>query len=406
MLTGATVGVKGYVLEMADRVVKRAGVHVGVVISGYRPGARTVNGSLSLHATRNAVDIGARGATLIRLGQAALAEAGGNANLRSFAGTVNGWEIIFNSNEPGYGDHFDHLHLGWEGAGVPKGASGGYSPQAQYGFTELMGLWLEAGGAREHAAMAAQVASYESGGRPAAHAHTTREDSRGLWQINIKSNAHPEYAHANLYDPMVNAQAAIAISRNGTQWSQWSTAAAARARLATRSAAEKTPPNVSRPGGEKKSGGGLFPGVGSFLTGLPGGNILFGSGPGGVQGNIADTAWTSAQTFMHLVTFVIDPKNWLRLVEFLFGFALIMLGLGVLVVEFSKRDTATGKAAGGIVNIAKRFTPTGRLASTFKSSRRYSGGRPPRRERISQEPTPVYRKPSSQNAGDGGGIPF
>jgi hypothetical protein len=395
MLTGATVGVKGYVLEMADRVVKRAGVHVGVVISGYRPGARTVNGSLSLHATRNAVDIGARGATLIRLGQAALAEAGGNANLRSFAGTVNGWEIIFNSDEPGYGNHFDHLHLGWEGAGVPKGASGGYSPQAQYDFSELMGLWLQAGGAREHAAMAAQVASYESGGRPSAHAHTTREDSRGLWQINVKSNAHPEYANANLYDPMVNAHAAVAISRNGTQWSQWSTAPAARARLATRSNAEKTPPNVTRPGGASKGGG--F-GLGSITGGI--------GDAAGAGGGVFSGAWNQATSLLHLVQFVIDPKNWLRLVEFLFGFALIMLGLGVLVVEFSKRDTAAGKAAGGIVSLAKRYSPTGRLASTFKSSRRYTGGRPPRRERISQDPTPVYRQPSSQNAGDGGGIPF
>lgn len=395
MLTGATVGVRGYVLEMGERVVRRAGIGVGVVISGYRPGSKVASGAPSLHASRNAIDIGARGKTLIKLGQAALVEAGWTGALpTTYASTFNGWEIIFNT--PAYGGHLDHLHLGWEGQGVPKGASGGYSPQAQYGFAELMGLWIQAGGAREHAAMAAQVASYESGGRPAAHAKTAREDSRGLWQINVKSNAHPEYAGANLYDPMVNARAAVAISRNGTQWSQWSTATAARARLATRPASEKVPPNVTRPGGADNKGGGF--GVGS-VTGA------FGDAAGAV-GGVFSGAWNQATSLLHLVQFVIDPKNWLRLVEFLFGFALVMLGLGVLVVEFSKRDTAVGKAAGGVVGIAKKFTPTGRLASTFKAQRRYTGGRPPRRERISNEPTPVYRKPSSQNAGDADGIPF
>lgn len=401
MLTGATVGVKGYVLEMADRVVTRAGVRVGIVISGYRPGSRTVNGSLSLHATRNAVDIGATGEKLIRLGQAALAEAGGNASLRSFAGTVNGWEIIFNSNTPGYGDHTDHLHLGWEGQGVPRGASGGYSPQAQYGFAELMGLWVEAGGAREHAAMAAQVASYESGGRPAAHAHTTREDSRGLWQINIKSNAHPEYASANLYDPMVNAKAAIAISRNGTQWSQWSTAAQARARLATRTAAEKTAPSVSRPGGVPSTDRNSFGGTAAHSVW----NAATGTWDA-VTGAAGDV-FSGATAVYHLVLFILDPKNWLRLVEFILGFALVLLGLGVLVVEFAKRDTVAGKAAGGIVGIGKKFTPTGRLASFYGkrgTSRGPSGYRAPRR--VANESLPPRKSAQGAGAGGAGGDEF
>lgn len=68
--------------------------------------------------------------------------------------------------------------------------------------------------------VAVAVALAESGGNPNAHALTSREDSRGLWQINIR--AHPEYASAQLYDPKVNAQAAHTIwVKSG--WGPWST---------------------------------------------------------------------------------------------------------------------------------------------------------------------------------------
>lgn len=46
----------------------------------------------------------------------------------------------------------------------------------------------------------------ESGGNPAAHASTSREDSRGLFQINIK--AHPQWKDVDLFDPVTNAEIA------------------------------------------------------------------------------------------------------------------------------------------------------------------------------------------------------
>jgi len=36
-----------------------------------------------------------------------------------------------------------------------------------------------------------------------------KEDSRGLWQINV--NAHPQYKSVELYDPQINANAAYAV---------------------------------------------------------------------------------------------------------------------------------------------------------------------------------------------------
>jgi len=56
------------------------------------------------------------------------------------------------------------------------------------------------------------------------HAHNTQgEDSRGLWQINVK--AHPRYALWNLFDPQVNALAAYEIWLNAGSWRPWLNAA-------------------------------------------------------------------------------------------------------------------------------------------------------------------------------------
>lgn len=53
----------------------------------------------------------------------------------------------------------------------------------------------------------APIMDSESGGNPGSHADTTSEDSRGLFQINIK--AHPQWANTNLYDPETNAKLAF-----------------------------------------------------------------------------------------------------------------------------------------------------------------------------------------------------
>jgi len=66
---------------------------------------------------------------------------------------------------------------------------------------------------------AAAIAQAESSGNPGAVGDAG--NSFGLWQINLP--AHPEYASANLSDPMVNAQAAFAIYSAAGGFSPWST---------------------------------------------------------------------------------------------------------------------------------------------------------------------------------------
>lgn len=66
---------------------------------------------------------------------------------------------------------------------------------------------------------AVDVAQLESGWNTAAR-NTDGEDSRGLWQINVAPNAHPQLAEWNLFDPQVNAYFAGRIwSTSG--WRAW-----------------------------------------------------------------------------------------------------------------------------------------------------------------------------------------
>lgn len=51
------------------------------------------------------------------------------------------------------------------------------------------------------------ILNKESGGDPSSHADTSSEDSRGLFQINIKAN--PQWAGTDLYDPTTNAKIAF-----------------------------------------------------------------------------------------------------------------------------------------------------------------------------------------------------
>lgn len=100
---------------------------------------------------------------------------------------------------------------------------------------ELQALWIEEGGSRAAAPVAAAIALAESGGcryalagpkdiRPVkacVYRFTTIENSIGLWQIN--HNAHPQFDEFALFDPHANARAAIAVSGNGNNFRPWTT---------------------------------------------------------------------------------------------------------------------------------------------------------------------------------------
>lgn len=83
---------------------------------------------------------------------------------------------------------------------------------------QLETLWVQAGGSPSKANIAAAIALAESSGNP----NSTDYDSngtvdRGLWQINSI------HGTQSTYGTLANAQAAVAISNDGSDWTPWVT---------------------------------------------------------------------------------------------------------------------------------------------------------------------------------------
>lgn len=82
-----------------------------------------------------------------------------------------------------------------------------------YSYSGLERLWRAAGGSSATAAHAACIAEHESGGKQWAISPTA---DYGLWQIHNGGST--------MLDAFANAQRAVEMSSNGTNWSPWTTA--------------------------------------------------------------------------------------------------------------------------------------------------------------------------------------
>jgi Lysozyme like domain len=93
-----------------------------------------------------------------------------------------------------------------------------------YSYSQLEGLWINAGGPRAVAALAAAIAEAESGGNSQAVNRTDNngtQTSWGLWQISNGTHGQPV---PDILDPAVNAQQAVAKYNNaGHQFTPWGT---------------------------------------------------------------------------------------------------------------------------------------------------------------------------------------
>ncbi len=82
-----------------------------------------------------------------------------------------------------------------------------------YSYAGLERLWIAAGGSSATAYRAACIAEHESSGRPWVVSPT---NDYGLWQIHNGGQV--------MLVPYDNAQRAVAMSGNGSNWGQWTTA--------------------------------------------------------------------------------------------------------------------------------------------------------------------------------------
>jgi Lysozyme like domain/Peptidase family M23 len=207
------------------------------------------------------------------------------------------------------------------------------------GFPELQQLWVRAGGPKAIAPIMAAIALAESGGNPGAHALTRQEDSRGLWQVNVR--AHPRFSHANLYDPAVNAQAAVAVYRSQGlgAWSTYSSGAYASYLEGT---AGPSFDGRTRPGGPDDGEAQLADWY-NYLDppGFPGSgyNKWFNDAGNALDRDIKHAlGLDKVEDFLKLLVWLADPRTWLRAIEFLTGMGLIVLGLVAILLNFLSKE--------------------------------------------------------------------
>jgi Lysozyme like domain len=91
-------------------------------------------------------------------------------------------------------------------------------------------LAIGAGCSPDNAATAAAIAQAESSGNASAYNGVGKDNSYGLWQINMIGNLGPARraqfglsSNAQLLDPATNARAMYAVSNGCTSFSPWST---------------------------------------------------------------------------------------------------------------------------------------------------------------------------------------
>lgn len=226
---------------------------------------------------------------------------------------------------------------------------------------QLQQLWIGAGGPADEAEVAAAIALAESGGNSDARNNNPPvEDSRGLWQINVL--AHPWAAAQNMYNPSTNAAAAVRVYQGrSSTFNAWSTYTSG-AYLAYMGSGSRDRPGGGEAGDD--DGGGI--GLGDIATGalllnpFGGGALLSPILGGGLLGKLpvigglftfAKKLTLAVEEFLGAIVWLFDPFNWLRMVEFLFGFILFMAGIAALGKALTRPSSAAGQVSRELGNV-------------------------------------------------------
>ena len=174
-----------------------------------------------------------------------------------------------------------------------------------YTYSQLEAIWINNGGNKAYAPIAAAIAMAESGGSADATNHNTNGSTdRGLWQINSTWGA------LSTYDVNANAKAAIQISNNGANWKPWTT-------YNTGAYFQFLQGNVPA----SNTGTTAQP---ASTTGIPGLGFL--AWPGEIT-----KFFSEAQTFVDKLMWLAMPSSWLRIGAFLVGVALLLIAIRALI---------------------------------------------------------------------------
>jgi Lysozyme like domain len=93
-----------------------------------------------------------------------------------------------------------------------------------YSNAQLQQLWVQAGGSQATAAVAACIAEHESSGNPGSTSSNPDGGTNvGLWQLDTRGVG-SGYSEIELSNAMNNARITVLATKNGVDWSDWSTA--------------------------------------------------------------------------------------------------------------------------------------------------------------------------------------
>jgi Lysozyme like domain len=208
-----------------------------------------------------------------------------------------------------------------------------------FSMTQLVALWIKAGGPLSTAPAAVARAWSESTGRAAVtSANPDGGTNVGLWQLDTRGVG-AGHSVAELQQPLTNAQITVRATHGGRDWAEWAdnwTADIGQATAAARSFGDQA---SGHPGG---AGGlaedilhGIEGGIGSAL-GIPSAGVSALSGIGsGLAGAISLPGqvtgfFSAAERFVHAAMWILDPVNWVRILAGAAAAVLLILGLGAL----------------------------------------------------------------------------
>jgi hypothetical protein len=166
-------------------------------------------------------------------------------------------------------------------------------------YSQLEQLWIQAGGSPTLAPYAAATAIVESGGDPGAY---NASGATGLWQIEYPGSDVLGYSSAQLDNPLDNAKAAVALSKNTmagllSNWTAYEPAGAAAAIVKQNGG---TVPSSTSSTASSTAGTGTVQGVQGNVPGVsaPGATPSGGIIPGGTTTTAATPSSTGLPSIL------------------------------------------------------------------------------------------------------------
>lgn len=176
-------------------------------------------------------------------------------------------------------------------------------------------------------AMAVAIAEAESGGNPRAYNGKGRDNSYGLWQINMLAHTTSQLGISSaeaLYDPVTNAKAMVIISHSGATWKPWST-------YPLRAAAYLPAAQVATTAylADPSKAAAYVSDTATAVADATG------------TGALAQGFTQAAQTPLRVMNWLTEPGTWVRISLFVLGGAMVIAGVAIFAKPAAESAAST-----------------------------------------------------------------